>query len=131
MLLNKSIYKIRRTKDPKTRFGQYPNGSEVKFIIQCYDCVPCETQLIKIMKSLFLHMNKIGNEYFSGKLKDIIKVIKKYVTRFNEKYEKYKKEEIQDEISKSVLMKSDDKIESESEDEFIIIDKKNKRYSKI
>lgn len=114
-LLNKSIYKIGRTKDPKTRFGQYPNGSKLKFIIQCEDCIPCETQLIKIMKKKFLHMDKIGNEYFSGKLKDIINIINKYVTEFNKKYEK--DEKVRLEIESTPDIKSDDELEFEDDDE--------------
>ena len=64
---NEPIYKIGKTKQEKLqRIKSYPNGSKLIFYNDCIDCDEKEKLILKEFKNHFIHMNKIGNEYFMG-----------------------------------------------------------------
>jgi hypothetical protein len=70
------IYKIGRTKkEHYTRFNQYPNGSILLLHIKCDDCDCNEKDIIKLFKTKYKHRKKIGNEYFEGDSKEMMKDI--------------------------------------------------------
>jgi len=73
---NELIYKIGRTKqEHNKRLNQYPKGSVLLFQIICFNCVNIENIIINIFKQKYKHRKDIGNEYFEGNSKDMIKEI--------------------------------------------------------
>jgi hypothetical protein len=83
---NENIYKIgMTTQNNFKRFRQYPKGSILLYQTICSDCKNIETQLIKKFKSSFIQRKDIGNEYFEGDYKSMIKMI--YIEIENEKDE--------------------------------------------
>ena len=78
---NKNIYKIGRTKQANIqRFNQYPKGSKLLLHIICDDCDILETELIRDFKNKYIHRKDIGNEYFEGDYKEMIKDIYNKIT---------------------------------------------------
>jgi len=78
---NENIYKIGRTKQANIqRFNQYPKGSKLLLHIVCDDCDILETELIRDFKNKYIHRKDIGNEYFEGDYKEMIKDIYNKIT---------------------------------------------------
>ena len=89
------IYKIGKTKkDQYTRFNQYPNGSILLLHIKCDNCDCNEKDIIKLFKTKYKHKKEIGNEYFEGNYKEmmkdifdiVIKISKVDLIAINDKY---------------------------------------------
>jgi hypothetical protein len=73
---NEPIYKIgKTTKTGLTRFSNYPNGSDLLFHIKCNDCHTYEKLLIDLFKNNYILRKDIGNEYFEGDYKHMIRDI--------------------------------------------------------
>lgn len=73
---NELIYKIGKTKkEHYTRFNQYPNGSILLLHIKCDDCDCNEKDIIRLFKTKYKHRKEIGNEYFEGNFKEMMKDI--------------------------------------------------------
>jgi len=73
---NEPIYKIgKTTRTGLTRFSNYPNGSDLLFHIKCNDCHSYEKLLIQLFKSKYTLRKEIGNEYFQGNYKHMIRDI--------------------------------------------------------
>ena len=71
---NEPIYKIGRTKQKNnTRLKQYPKNSVLFIQMKCDDCIKTERVLINRFKQKFTLCKDIGNEYFSGNVKDMMK----------------------------------------------------------
>lgn len=78
---NENIFKIGKTKQNNNdRLKQYPKGSVLLFQIICSDCDNIERSLIKIFKEKYKQCKQIGNEYFDGDKKDMIKTIYDNIT---------------------------------------------------
>ena len=78
------IYKIGKTKkEHYTRFNQYPNGSILLLHIKCNDCDCNEKDIIKLFKTKYKHKKEIGNEYFEGNFKEMMKDIFDIVIKIN------------------------------------------------
>jgi len=78
---NQNIYKIGRTKQENTqRFNQYPKGSKLLLHIVCDDCDILESELIRDFKNKYIYRKDIGNEYFEGDYKEMIKDIYNKIT---------------------------------------------------
>ena len=112
------IYKIGRTKkEHYTRFNQYPNGSILLLHIKCDDCDCNEKDIIKLFKTKYKHRKEIGNEYFEGDSKEMIKDIFNVVIKIKntekmsnkevdkEKEEKEEKEIINHNITEQNVLK--------------------------
>ena len=83
---NEQIYKIGKTKqNNNNRFKQYPKGSILLFQIICSNCDYIEKCLIKIFKQKYKHCTNIGNEYFEGCFKDMIRIIYKNIEENEDK----------------------------------------------
>ena len=81
---NENIYKIGRTKQANIqRFNQYPKGSKLLLHIVCDDCDILETELIRDFKNKYIHRKDIGNEYFEGDYKEMIKDIYNKIPNLN------------------------------------------------
>ena len=73
---NKDIYKIGKTKQENLkRFSNYPKGSKLLFQIICNDCSYYEKELLYLFKNKYELQTDIGNEYFKGNYKKMIKDI--------------------------------------------------------
>jgi hypothetical protein len=112
------IYKIGRTKkEHYTRFNQYPNGSILLLHIKCDDCDCNEKDIIKLFKTKYKHRKEIGNEYFEGDSKEMMKDIFNVVIKIKntekvsnkevdkEKEEKKEKEIINHNITEQNVLK--------------------------
>lgn len=66
------VYKIGRTNQIKSRFHQYPNGTQLIRFVKVTDQKKSERKLICVFKELFKHRTDIGSEYFEGPLHQII-----------------------------------------------------------
>jgi hypothetical protein len=78
---NQNIYKIGRTKQENIqRFNQYPKGSKLLLHIVCDDCDILESELIRDFKNKYIYRKDIGNEYFEGDYKEMIKDIYNKIT---------------------------------------------------
>ena len=78
---DENVYKIGKTKQENLkRFKQYPKGS--KLILQqiCDDCDILEKELISDFKNKYIHRKDIGNEYFEGDYKEMLKDIHNKIT---------------------------------------------------
>ena len=73
---NESVYKIGRTKQKQNdRFCQYPKGSQLLLQILSNDCRIDETKLLVLFKKKYKLRRDIGNEYFEGDSRSMIKTI--------------------------------------------------------
>jgi hypothetical protein len=70
-----SIYKLGKTRNPKTRLSSYPNGSRVYLLTKCVDCDKTEKDLLEKFRDKFVHKTDIGKEYFGGDVDCMIKEI--------------------------------------------------------
>ena len=52
--INKPIYKFGRSFNVSNRVKQYPQNSNVEFIMSCTDSVFCEREILKILKNKFI-----------------------------------------------------------------------------
>ena len=76
-----NVYKIGKTKqDNLKRFKQYPKGSKLLLQQICDDCDKLEKELIADFKNKFIHRKDIGNEYFEGDYKEMLKDIHNKIT---------------------------------------------------
>jgi hypothetical protein len=74
ILLNKSVYKIGKTKQSNfKRFNTYPKGSELLFYSACCNCSNIENKIIKLFLSKYKQRKDIGTEYFEGDYKQMLK----------------------------------------------------------
>jgi len=80
---NKSIYKIGRSHNIINRINQYPRGSNVLFIMMCKKSIECESYLINLFKTKFIHSTYYGREYFEGDKNLIIREIFTYIDSIN------------------------------------------------
>lgn len=70
------VYKIGRTsKDNLTRFNQYPKGSELIIQVKCMNSREMEKRLIKKFDEKYIKRRDIGNEYYEGEYKKMMKDI--------------------------------------------------------
>jgi len=72
------IYKLGKTRNPKTRLSSYPKGSQVHLLLKCFDCDLAENDLLETFESKFVRMTEFGSEYFSGDLDMMVDEIIKY-----------------------------------------------------
>jgi hypothetical protein len=73
---NEPIYKIGKSKQENLkRICNYPNGTKLLFQMICNDCDSLEKQLISIFKEKYEIQYDIGNEYFKGNSREMIKDI--------------------------------------------------------
>lgn len=80
---NQNVYKLGKTKQKNTkRASQYPKGSHLVLQKICDDCDQAEKSLITIFKNKFKQREDIGNEYFEGEQKDMIKEIDLFISGF-------------------------------------------------
>jgi hypothetical protein len=75
------VYKLGKTKQENLqRFKQYPKGSKLLLQQVCDDCDILEVELIREFKNKHKHRRDIGNEYFEGDYKEMIKDIHNKIT---------------------------------------------------
>ena len=73
---NEPIYKIgKTTKGAFHRFGQYPKGSKLKFLIQVNNCHTKETDILNTLSTLYKKRSDIGNEYYECNIECLIKTV--------------------------------------------------------
>jgi hypothetical protein len=73
---NQNIYKIGKTKqEPHKRMAGYPKDSELYLTVCVDNCDLKEKELIKQCKERFAIRHDIGDEYFQGDVKEIMKLI--------------------------------------------------------
>ena len=115
---NNPIYKIGRTKqEHNKRFNQYPKGSILLFQIICYNCINMEKNVITIFKKNFKHRKDIGNEYFEGNSKEMIKDINNIIN--NEVIEESKENnEVIEENNENCNIKKEESDEEIRSDEY-------------
>jgi hypothetical protein len=71
-----NIFKIGKTKQSNNdRIRQYPKGSVLLFQMVCCNCDNIERELLKVFKEKYTHCKDIGNEYFDGDRKDMMRTI--------------------------------------------------------
>lgn len=114
---NKSIYKIGRTKqETTTRFRNYPKGTKLLLQRSCFDCVRCEKEIIKRFKAnRYICCKNIGNEYFEGDPKSMIKDINFIVDNENDSGNKL--DLIVESDCDSISCRNTESSESEEEEE--------------
>ena len=73
---NEPIYKIgKTTKGAFNRFGQYPKGSKLKFLIQVNNSHIKETDIKNTLDTLYKKRIDIGSEYYECDIKSLIKTV--------------------------------------------------------
>jgi len=77
--INKPIYKFGRSFNVSNRVKQYPQNSNVEFIMSCTDSVFCEREILKILKNKFIQATLYGSEYFEGDKHLIIETIFNFI----------------------------------------------------
>ena len=108
-----NIYKVgMTTKNNYERFNQYPKGSILLFQIICTDCKNIEKKVLKKFNKKFKLKKDIGNEYFEGDYKYMIKIIYSIV-----KKEDKNEEEIEDKNEEEIEDKNEEEIEDKNEEE--------------
>lgn len=74
------IYKIGKTKqEPTRRIRNYPKGTRLLFMICVNDCDAMERILLGLFLKKFMKRADIGNEYFQGDYRAMIRVIYDYI----------------------------------------------------
>ena len=68
---NQEIYKIGRSNNLSQRILNYPNKSVLHLMIECYDSILHEKNLIKLFTSKYKQEREYGKEYFSGVLNEM------------------------------------------------------------
>jgi len=125
---NKPIYKIGKTNKPLlARINNYSKGSQLCYYIKTLNCAKVEKKVIDIFKKKFFQKkHDIGTEYFEGDIKLMIKEINQIYDIYNlniSNIEELTIEETKSEELKEIIM-----IREWINTNFIIIDKKDKRY---
>jgi hypothetical protein len=71
------IYKVGRSAHILNRMAQYPNGSQVRMVLNVSDSVKAEQEILCQLKKYgdITHRKDIGSEYFQGNLCSIITVL--------------------------------------------------------
>ena len=109
-----NIYKVgMTTKNNYERFNQYPKGSILLFQIICTDCKNVEKKVLKKFNKKFKLKKDIGNEYFEGDYKYMIKIIYSIVKKEDSKEKKG--EENEDDNEEEVEDVSEEKKEDDDE----------------
>jgi hypothetical protein len=116
-----NIYKVgMTTKNNFERFNQYPKGSVLLFQIICNDCKSIEKKVLKKFNKKFKIRKDIGNEYFEGKYKNMIKIIYSTIKKEDnseEEIEDKNEEEIEDKNEEEIEDKNEEEIEDKNEEE--------------
>ena len=102
-----NIQKVgKSTQKQLKRFKQYPKNSILLCQIMCSDCDAMEKKILELFKKKYIRCKHIGNEYFEGDYKSMIRDINSIIELYD--------------------VESDESDQSESEDEEIdIIDVSN------
>mgnify|MGYP003347242603 CR=1 FL=1 len=73
---NEQIYKIGKThQKPFLRFKKYPKGSKLEMFISVDDADAKEKLALNVFTENFVKRKEIGQEYFSGDLNDMKKIL--------------------------------------------------------
>jgi hypothetical protein len=91
--LDTSIYKIGQTQqeDPSKRMAAYPKQSKVYDFYYSDNCKLLEKEIIKLFTVKYKQRRDIGNEYFEGKLVDMLNdiwVLRNFINNSNEEVNK-------------------------------------------
>jgi hypothetical protein len=73
---NEPTYKIgKTTRPPEQRMQEYPKGSKLLLLVRVNDCHTFESWLIKKFNKLFVKRTDHGNEFYSGDIDEMIKIV--------------------------------------------------------
>ena len=83
--IEKCIYKFGRSFTVSNRVKQYPQNSNVEFMMSCNNSVECEKEILKLFRKKFKQASLYGSKYFEGDKHLMIEIIVNYI---NGKYNK-------------------------------------------
>lgn len=76
---NKFIYKFGRSLNISNRIKQYPQNSNVEFMMSCNNSIFCEKEILKLLRAKFIQASLYGSEYFEGDKHLMIEIIVNYI----------------------------------------------------
>jgi hypothetical protein len=77
--IEKCVYKFGRSFTVSNRVKQYPQNSNVEFIMSCNNSVKCEKEILKLLRAKFKQASLYGSEYFEGDKHLMIEIIFNYI----------------------------------------------------
>ena len=77
--IEKCIYKFGRSFTVSNRVKQYPQNSNVEFMMSCNNSVECEKEILKLFRKKFKQASLYGSEYFEGDKHLMIEIIFNYI----------------------------------------------------
>ena len=83
--IEKCIYKFGRSFNVLNCVRQFPQTSNVEFMMSCSNSVECKKEILKLLRAKFKQASLYGSEYFEGDKHLMIEIIVNYI---NGKYNK-------------------------------------------
>ena len=77
--IEKCVYKFGRSFTVSNRVKQYPQNSNVEFMMSCNNSVKCEKEILKLLRAKFKQASLYGSEYFEGDKHLMIEIIFNYI----------------------------------------------------